>query len=552
VTEGATASTAYDADVIVIGGGPAGSTAATALAQRGFHVVLLEREHFPREHIGESLLPASMPFLEWLGVLPRIEEAAFLPKWGATMVWGRGREPWSWYFRETNQRYPHTYQVWRADFDKILLDNSRAQGVEVREGCRVTAAAFDCDRLDGLVVRMDGGAERRLRSRLVVDASGQAAVLGRHLNLRRWDPFFRNLAVYGYFSGAARLPEPDENNLLVESFSRGWTWNIPLHTGLMSVGAVIDAAQAQQQLSRLSPKQLLLSAVARAPRTAAMLSQARLVSPARVVKDWSYITDEVVGDGYILAGDAACFVDPLFSSGVHLAMMSGAMAAAYAATLLRNPAMAGPAARFYKESYYQEYDHFRALARLFYATNRSVESYFWQARRLLDGEGEGLTPRQAFLRLVGGRPPRGYERVVIEAGELPAGFAGELGLLEAAASSRRAEIERFRQAGRRDSLLERMPALTPGVRLQRQPELRDGEFGWGYALSREGERLGRPCDELVAALASRIDGATTVAALLGRIGVDGSTDATAKLRQAALLALEELYAEEMITGLAEG
>ena len=122
------------ADVIVIGGGPGGSTTATMLARQGWQVLLLERERFPRDHIGESLLPASIPVLEELGVLPAVQAAGFLQKWGATMVWGTDKTPWSWYFRETNQRYPHAYQVWRHHFDQLLLDNSRAHGVEAREG----------------------------------------------------------------------------------------------------------------------------------------------------------------------------------------------------------------------------------------------------------------------------------------------------------------------------------------------------------------------------------------------------------------------------------
>jgi halogenation protein CepH len=120
------------ADVLVIGGGPGGSTAATMLARKGHQVLLLERAHFPRHHIGESLLPASMPVLEELGVVPALQQAGFLLKWGATMVWGREKTPWSWYFRETNRKYPHTYQVWRPHFDQLLLDNSRAHGVDVR------------------------------------------------------------------------------------------------------------------------------------------------------------------------------------------------------------------------------------------------------------------------------------------------------------------------------------------------------------------------------------------------------------------------------------
>ena len=139
------------ADVVVIGGGPGGSTTATMLARKGWQVLLLERERFPRDHIGESLLPASMPVLEELGVLPAVQEAGFLRKWGATMVWGTDKTPWSWYFRETNQRYPHAYQVWRPQFDQLLLDNSRAHGVEVREGHQVVDVLFEDGRAVGCV-----------------------------------------------------------------------------------------------------------------------------------------------------------------------------------------------------------------------------------------------------------------------------------------------------------------------------------------------------------------------------------------------------------------
>ena len=186
--------------VIVIGGGPAGSTAATMLARQGHHVALLERERFPRDHIGESLLPASIPILEMLGVREAMEQAGFLKKWGATMVWGSGPDPWSWYFRETNRSYPHSYQVWRPAFDQLLLDNSRRHGVEVREGHRAVEVLFESGRAAAVRHTSDDGADRVEPADFVIDASGQTALLGRALDLRRWDPFFRNMAVYGYFT----------------------------------------------------------------------------------------------------------------------------------------------------------------------------------------------------------------------------------------------------------------------------------------------------------------------------------------------------------------
>ena len=146
-------------DVIVIGGGPAGSPAASMLAARGISTLLLERERFPRHHVGESLLPASIPVLAELGALPAVQDAGFLPKWGATMVWGRDSTPWSWYFKETNLTYPHAYQVWRPKFDSILLDNSRAKGVDVRERHHVAEVLFDGGRAAGVRFRDDAGRE---------------------------------------------------------------------------------------------------------------------------------------------------------------------------------------------------------------------------------------------------------------------------------------------------------------------------------------------------------------------------------------------------------
>ena len=404
-------------DVVVIGGGPGGSTAAALLARHGFDVVLLERERFPREHVGESLLPASMPILEDLGVLGQVENAGFPKKWGATMLWGSDPELWSWYFRETNRTWPHAYQVWRPTFDKILLDNARACGVRVREECAVTGPVREGDRVTGVTYRAPDGSTTSIHADWVIDASGQSAILGRAMDLRQWDDYFRNMAVYAYFRGSNLLPEPDESNIFIESYKHGWTWNIPLADDIASVGIVVDTELGQRGVSKRGVEDYYAQQIRSAERTASMLSDARMISAPKVIKDWSYTSDRMIGDGWILVGDAACFIDPLFSSGVHLAMMSAVMAAAYIRAVSADPSMRQPAARLYQQLYRKEYGHFRELARLFYASNRTVESYFWEARRIIgDDDRES---RRSFIRAVAGQAPRGYERAVLDRGHLP-------------------------------------------------------------------------------------------------------------------------------------
>ena len=526
-------------DVIVIGGGPAGSAASAMLASQGLRVLLLERERFPRPHVGESLLPASIPVLEELGVIPAVEQAGFLPKWGATMVWGRSRQPWSWYFRETNQSHPHAYQVWRAEFDQILLENSRRRGVDVREGHHVTEVVFRDGRAAGVRFRDEGGQERFAEARIVIDASGQNGLLGRQLGLRKWDSFFQNLAVYGYFDGGTRLPSPGENNIFIEACPHGWLWNIPLPGGCSSVGAVVDSAAGQAGINRDGARNFLMEQVGQAPNMSEMLRHGTLRDDPAVVRDWSYVCRPMVGHGYILAGDAACFVDPLFSSGVHLALMSGVMAGAWVSSALADPEIAGPAGTVYQELYLKEYTHFRELARLFYSSNRTADSYFWEARRILE-EDESLSPRNAFIRAVAGQPPRGYERAVLEQGELPPSFLASLGSVEGERKRRR------REAGEAD-LSARSLRLARGARLERKPVLAGGEFRWGYVLSTPDRPEGTECGELVAVLVSRLDGQANAGDVIEQILEGVAPEQRKQVEEAARSALQILYVDGALT-----
>ena len=387
------------------------------------------------------------------------------------------------------------------------------------------------------------------RARFVVDASGQAGLIARAQSLRRYDDAFRNLAVYAYYEGAAHLPPPDAGNIFIESTSDGWCWTIPLGGGRSSVGAVVDSARGQRGIADLGTEGFYEAQLALAPRTAAMLTAGTRVDGPHVARDWSYVAERLAGEAHVLVGDAACFVDPLFSSGVHLALSSAVLAAAYATTSLRRPEMGAAAADVYAELYLQQYGHFRELARLFYASNRSVESYFWEARKIVGDDGAS-TPRAAFVRAVAGQPPQGYERVVLERGDAPADFAGDVRALESARAARRRAWDAALSGGRPPAeLLLAITRPAAGVRVERKPVLEGGEFVWGDVLVSGNRPEGTPISALVARLLAALDGRRSLAEALEDVVAGLPTDRAGRMGAPLLATLGILYVDGVIDGL---
>jgi len=388
------------ADVIVIGGGPAGTVAAGFLALRGARVVLFERERFPRYHIGESLLSATLPILEALGVLPAIEAAGFVRKPGGTFIWGADAEPWSFVFRDDPGGRPHAFHVLRSEFDHLLLRHAAGLGVEVREAHRVETVDYDGTQ-NRVTAIADDGAAVTVEAPWVIDASGQQALLGRRDQLRVFDPFFKNLAVFGYFTGAEPLAGACAGNILSAAFADGWFWFIPLHDGSTSVGAVVDAKRfagaAAGDAAALYDRLVAACAPIRD-----RVRGAELVSPIRVIRDYSYCSTRFHGPGYLLAGDAACFIDPVFSTGVHLACLSGYLAAHTLAEVRgETTAPAAVALEDYDRRYRAAFERYLRFLVFFYDHHADAESYFWTARKILNPELP-LEARTAFVRLMSG------------------------------------------------------------------------------------------------------------------------------------------------------
>jgi flavin-dependent dehydrogenase len=315
-------------DVVVIGGGPAGSTTSTLLAQQGYRVQLFEREKFPRFHIGESLIPETYWVLKRIGMLPKMQNSHFVKKYSVQFVNANGKLSAPFYFWDNK---PHecsqTWQVVRSEFDQMMLDHAREHGVEVFEQTRVMEVLFDNDRALGVVVKAPDGSTHEVRARVVVDASGQNGLLMNRLNLRIWDPVLNKGAIWTYWEGAYRDTGRDEGaTMVLQTVTKnGWFWYIPLHNNIVSVGVVAPFDYLFK--GRKDYAQTYQEEVDRCPAVKERVSSAKRVTGHFATKDYSYRSKQVAGNGWVLVGDAVGFLDPLYSSGVLLALKSGEMAA---------------------------------------------------------------------------------------------------------------------------------------------------------------------------------------------------------------------------------
>jgi flavin-dependent dehydrogenase len=315
-------------DVVVIGGGPAGSTVSTLIAQQGYRVELFERERFPRFHIGESLIPETYWVLKRLDMLPKMQRSHFVKKYSVQFVNANGKVSAPFYFSDNK---PHecsqTWQVVRSEFDQMMLENAREHGVIAHEGIRVFDVLFEDNRAVGIKIREENGSFREVRAKVVVDASGQNGLIQNRLQLRVWDPVLNKGAVWTYWQGAYRDEGRDEGATMVlqTTSKNGWFWYIPLHNDIVSVGVVAPFDYLFK--NRSSFEQTYHEEVDNCPAVKDRIGKARRAAGYFATKDYSYRSKAVAGDGWVLVGDAWGFLDPLYSSGVLLALRSGEMAA---------------------------------------------------------------------------------------------------------------------------------------------------------------------------------------------------------------------------------
>ena len=320
-------------DVAIIGGGPAGSTAATLLACAGRRVLVLERDKFPRFHIGESLLPFSMQTFDRLGVREKLDRT-FLPKFGGEIVAACGTKGVKFYFKDGfRSRRDRAYQVTRSEFDKLLLDHSRENGAEVCEETDVKNIAFENERVR-VDIENSAGVDETIEARYLLDCSGRQTVLGNFYNLKKNYDHLQKFSVFAHYENVDR-PEGIDGTLIrmVRGLDR-WFWMIPLTTTRMSIGVVMDTATFRAM--KLSPEAALERCIDEQPMVLERMKKAERVSPVYSAGDYSYRNTKLFGDRWLLAGDAAGFIDPVFSSGVFLAIISAEKAADTLEEVLRD------------------------------------------------------------------------------------------------------------------------------------------------------------------------------------------------------------------------
>ncbi|MCO6437776.1 MAG: tryptophan 7-halogenase [Phycisphaerae bacterium] len=372
-------------DSIVIGGGPAGSTAGAVLAQHGRKVLILEKSRFPRHHIGESLMPQTFWTFQRIGMLDKLRASDFPRKESVQFVSESGKDSQPFYFTDRDpSEWSTTWQVPRDRFDRMMLDNARELGADVLENARAKRVLFEGSRAVGVDV-VHNGETLNLAAEAVIDASGQNSVLSRQLGLRYGDPHLRNAAIYAYYRGARRDEGRNAGATIILNTAQrnGWFWFIPLPEDVASIGVVappshLCTARGDDPLATLEEE------IAGCPGMARRLEGAERISGAYVTSDFSYRSRRLAGDGWVLVGDAFGFLDPIYSSGVMLALKSGEWAADAVHEGLREGDISGERLGAFAPQFLHGMQMIRLLVHAFYNKGFSFASFTREHPQLHD------------------------------------------------------------------------------------------------------------------------------------------------------------------------
>jgi len=373
-------------DAIVIGGGPAGATCGALLAAHGHRTLIIERTKFPRFHIGESLMPETYWTFKRLGVLDQLKKSNFVKKYSVQFVNAGGKESAPFYFDDLN---PHecsqTWQVLRSEFDQMMLANAAEKGAEVWHNTLVKDVLTDgaspggsgaLPRAVGVMAERPDGARVEARAQVIVDATGTTALLANKFDLREPDPALRKAAVFAHYRGAWRDPSPRDVGatlVLHVAEQNGWFWYIPLADDIVSIGVVGDIDYLIK--GRGKPEQIIAEEIQRCPFLVPRLTTAERVGPVHVLSDFSYTARRAAGDGWVLIGDAFTFLDPIYSSGVFLALKSGELAADAIHAALRAGDTSAARLSGWAEDFYGGVQRIRKLVYAFYTKGFSFGQF---------------------------------------------------------------------------------------------------------------------------------------------------------------------------------
>ncbi|WP_394824588.1 NAD(P)/FAD-dependent oxidoreductase [Pendulispora albinea] len=387
--------------VLVIGGGPAGATAAALLARQGIDVVLLERAPDPRYHVGESLLPSALEVLDLMGASEKVERAGFVRKPGTELEWGG--EPWRLHFGESTGKHRHGLHVERSRFDPLLRAHAASQGASVFEGHEVRAIAWEAGRPVRAKWRNVGsGAEGDIAFGHLIDATGRAGLVSTgYMKDRRYHRSFKNIAIWGYWKNVDRGPADFRGAMRVGAVKNGWLWVIPLQYGLSNVGLVIRKEhflrQGERGLGAIYDDGLRSSHL-----VSTVLASARLGTTLRTEPVYSYAAASFAGPGYFQCGDAACFLDPALAAGVHLAMLSAVLAAAAIGSIRRGELPEERSVAYFDARYRSAYTRHVKMVSALHDPRLGKDDYFREAQRLTSADLKAFDPSRAFVQLASG------------------------------------------------------------------------------------------------------------------------------------------------------